>query len=179
MGKFLMNYSEEIKKSMRLISKNPKTIFLGQSVEVPGNLLFKSLQLVPRKKKLEMPVFEETQMGISIGLALNGFIPITCYPRFDFFIISLNQTINHLDKMNQISSNEYNPFVIIRVLVGGKKGIEAGPQHTGNYTRAMKNMLKFLNVVELKKPSQIYKSYKSCLIKKKSTVFIEYSDSYK
>ena len=174
-----MNYTEEIKKSMQMISKNPKTIFLGQSVEVPGNLIFKSLKLVSVKKKLEMPVFEETQMGISIGLALNGFIPITCYPRFDFFILSLNQTINHLDKMNQISSNEYNPFVIIRVLVGGKKGIDAGPQHTGNYTKAINNMLKFLNVIELKNPHQIYKSYKNCLSKKKSTVFIEYSDSYK
>ena len=48
-----MNYTKEIQKSMKFISKNPKTIFLGQSVEVPGNLLFKSLQLVPRKKKYE------------------------------------------------------------------------------------------------------------------------------
>jgi len=173
-----MDYSNEIKKSMHLLSKNPKTIFLGQSVEVPGNLLFKSLERVPRKKKLELPVFEETQMGMAIGLSLNGFIPITCYPRFDFFILSMNQTINHLDKFNQISSKEFDPFVIIRVLVGGKKSIDAGPQHTGNYTSSMRKMLKFLNVVELKNSSQIYKSYKNCINKKKSTLFVEYSDSY-
>ncbi len=173
-----MNYKNEIKKSMQMLSKNPKTIFLGQSVEVPGNLLFKSLEKVPHKKKLELPVFEETQMGMAIGLSLNGFIPITCYPRFDFFILSLNQTINHLDKFNLISSNEFDPFVIIRVLVGGKKGIDAGPQHTGNYTSAMKKMIKFLNVIELKNSSQIYKSYKNCINKKKSTLFVEYSDSY-
>ncbi|MDA9647891.1 hypothetical protein N9T17_04235 [Candidatus Pelagibacter sp.] len=173
-----MNYSNEIKKSMHMLSKNPKTIFLGQSVEVPGNLLFKSLERVPRKKKLELPVFEETQMGMAIGLSLNGFIPLTCYPRFDFFILSMNQTINHLDKLNQISSKEFDPFVIIRVLVGGKKSIDAGPQHTGNYTSAMRKMLKFLNVIELKNSSQIYKSYKNCINKKKSTLFVEYSDSY-
>ncbi len=174
-----MSYTNEIKKSMQMLSKNSKTIFLGQSVEVPGNLIFKSLERVPRKKKLELPVFEETQMGLAIGLSLNGFIPITCYPRFDFFILSMNQTINHLDKLNQISSNEFDPFVIIRVLVGGKKGIDAGPQHTGNYTSAMKKMLKFLNVIELKNSSQIYKSYNNCITKKKSTLFVEYSDSYK
>ena len=140
-----MNYSNEIKKSMLMLSKNSKSIFLGQSVAVPGNLLFKSLELVPPRKKLELPVFEETQMGMAIGLSLDGFIPITCYPRFDFFILSMNQTINHLDKLNQISSNEFDPFVIIRVLVGGRKGIDAGPQHTGNYTSAMKKMVKFLN----------------------------------
>lgn len=174
-----MNYTNAIKKSMHMLSKNPKTIFLGQSVEVPGNLLFKSLEQIPRKKKLELPVFEETQMGMAIGLSLNGFIPITCYPRFDFFILSMNQTINHLDKLNQISSKEFEPFVIIRVLVGGKIGIDAGPQHTGNYTSAMRKMLKFLNVIELKSSSQIYKSYKNCIKKKKSTLFVEYSDSYK
>ena len=91
----------------------------------------------------------------------------------------MNQTINHLDKLYQISSNEFNPFVIIRVLVGGKKGINAGPQHTGNYTSAMKKMVKFLNVVELKSSAQIYKSYKNCISKKKSTLFVEYSDLYK
>ena len=174
-----MNYSNEIKKSMLMLSKNSKSIFLGQSVAVPGNLLFKSLELVPPRKKLELPVFEETQMGMAIGLSLDGFIPITCYPRFDFFILSMNQTINHLDKFYQISSNEFNPFVIIRVLVGGKKGINAGPQHTGNYTSAMKKMVKFLNVVELKSSAQIYKSYKNCISKKKSTLFVEYSDLYK
>ncbi len=174
-----MNYTNEIIKSMQMLSKNPKTIFLGQSVEVPGNLLFKSLKRVPLKKKLELPVFEETQMGMAIGLSLNGFIPVTCYPRFDFFILSMNQTINHLDKLNQISSNEFDPFVIIRVLVGGKIGIDAGPQHTGNYTAAMRKMLKFLKVVELKNSNQIYKSYKKCITNKESTLFVEYSDLYK
>ena len=48
-----MNYTNEIKKSMHMLSKNPKAIFLGQSVEVPGNLLFKSLERVSHKKKLE------------------------------------------------------------------------------------------------------------------------------
>ena len=174
-----MNYTDEIKKSMKMLSRNSKTIFLGQSVEVPGNLLFKSLDLVAPKKKLELPVFEETQMGMAIGLALNGFVPVTCYPRFDFFILSMNQTVNHLDKLKLISSNEFNPFVIIRVLVGGKKGIDAGPQHTGNYTISMKKMLKYLKIVELKNSSQIYKSYRNSIKKKESTLFIEYSDSYK
>ena len=174
-----MDYKNEIKKSMHMLSKNPKTIFLGQSVEVPGNLLFKSLENIVIQKKIELPVFEETQMGLAVGLSLNGFIPVTCYPRFDFFILSMNQTINHLDKMNQISSGEFNPFVIIRVLVGGKKGIDAGPQHTGNYTSAMRKMLKFIKVIELKNSNQIYKSYEKCIAKKESTLFVEYSDFYK
>ena len=40
-------------------------------------------------------------MGMSIGLALNGYIPITCFPRFDFLILAFNQLVNHLDKIKK------------------------------------------------------------------------------
>ena len=85
-------------------------------------------------------------MGMAIGMSLNGFIPISCYPRFDFFILSLNQTINHLDKMKQISSNEFNPFVIIRVLVGSKKPMDAGLQYTQNYLKNLNLCVKILKL---------------------------------
>lgn len=173
-----MSYFDEIKKSMSFLSKQKKIIFLGQSVEVPGNLIFKSLQHIDKKKKLEMPVFEETQMGISIGLSLNGFIPVTCYPRFDFFILSLNQLVNHLDKFEKISSHEFKPFVIVRVLVGAKKPIDAGLQHTQNYFKEIKSMLKYVDVINLKNKIEIYKSYKKAVKLKKSTVFVEYSEKY-
>ena len=178
MGKFLMSYTNEIKRSMQMLSKNPKTIFLGQSVEVPGNLLFKSLENIVIQKKIELPVFEETQMGLAVGLSLNGFIPVTCYPRFDFFILSLNQTINHLDKLKDISSNEFNPFVIIRVLVGSKKPMDAGLQHTQNYFREISSMCKNIKIENLDKKEKIFKSYKDCLKTKKSTIFVEYSEKY-
>ena len=178
MGEFLMTYKSEIIKSMKYLGQKSNTIFLGQSVAVPGNLIYGSLEKVTNKKKLELPVFEDTQMGMSIGLSLNGFIPVTCYPRFDFFILSLNQTINHLDKLHMISSKEYRPFVIIRVLVGSKKPIDAGLQHTQNYSRELKSMAKYLKIVELKNKNQIFKEYKKCFDKKLATIFVEYSSMY-
>ncbi len=173
-----MTYIGEIKKSMLLVSKYRHSLFLGQSVKVPGNLLYNSLSKISNSKKLELPIFEDTQMGISIGLSLNGFIPVTCYPRFDFFILSLNQTINHLDKIKDISSNEFNPFVIVRVLVGSKKPMDAGLQHTQNYFRELKSMCKNIKVVNLNNKKKIFKSYKECLKNKKSTIFVEYSELY-
>jgi len=170
-----MTYKKEIIRSMKLISKNKKSIFIGQSVAVPGNLLFPSLKDVPKNQKLELPIFEETQMGIAIGLALNGFLPISCYPRFDFFILSLNQTVNHIDKLNQISSNEFNPFVIIRVMVGSKKPVNAGIQHTMDYSKELRQMLKYIDVIQLKDSKEVYRSYNKVLKEKKNTVFVEYN----
>jgi len=173
-----MTYIGEIKKSMLLVSKHRNSLFLGQSVKVPGNLLYNSLSKISNSKKIELPIFEDTQMGISIGLSLNGFIPITCYPRFDFFILSLNQTINHLDKLYMISSKEYKPFVIARVLVGSKKPIDAGLQHTQNYYNELKSMAKYIKIIELKKKNQVFKEYKNCFDKKISTIFVEHSSMY-
>ena len=51
-----------------------------------GNAIYNTLVKVP-KKKIEMPVFEDVQMGLSLGMALNGYVPISCFPRFDFLIL--------------------------------------------------------------------------------------------
>lgn len=173
-----MKYSDEIKKSMHFLAKQKKTIFLGQSISYPGNLLYYGLKDVKKSKKIETPIFEDTQMGIAIGLSLNGYIPINCYPRFDFFLLAFNQLINHLDKIYDISSKEFSPFVVNRVLVGAKKPVDAGLQHTQNYTKELKSMAKNLKIVELKDKKKIISTYKDIYKKKESTVVVEYSELY-
>ena len=74
-------------------------------------------------------------MGLSIGLALSGYIPVTCYPRFDFLLCAMNQLVNHLDKIRIMSNNEFKPRVIIRTSIGPKKPLDGGVQHTQNYTK--------------------------------------------
>lgn len=163
---------------MDFLAKKKNSIFLGQSVSEKGNLIYESLVNVDKHKKYELPVFEDTQMGLSIGLSLNGFLPVSCYPRFDFFLLALNQTINHLDKLNQISSKNFNPFVITRVMVGSKKPIDAGLQHTQNYYNELKSMCKFIKVINLNNEKKISREYKNCIDKKVSTIFVEYSSLY-
>ena len=113
-----MKYKEELIKSMNWLSKKSNTVFLGQSVSYSGNAIFNTLREVDDSKKIELPVFEDLQMGISTGMALNGFVPISCYPRFDFLILAMNQLVNHLDKFQTMSELIYKPKVIIRVAIG-------------------------------------------------------------
>lgn len=183
MGKFLMKkltYKSEISKSMKWLSDKKNTIFIGQAVEFSGHALSATLSDVPIKKKFELPVFEETQMGISIGLAMSGFIPINLYPRFDFFILSLNQFINHLDKLNEMTNGKIKTKVITRVAIGTKIPFSAGPQHTQDYTKAIKNMVTDINVVNLTDTKTIFKEYRKAYERKdhKSTLFIEHGDFY-
>ena len=174
----MKNYSDEIIKSMKFLSSKKNTIFLGQSVVYPGNLLYKTLKQINKSKKIELPVFEDVQMGMSLGMSINGIYPITCYPRFDFLILALNQLVNHADKLKIITLDQYLPKMIIRVLVGAKKPLDGGEQHTQNYVKTIKKMFKTIKVFDLKNDKKVFKSYKEAFSNGKINLMVEYSEKY-
>ena len=94
-----MKYKDELIKAMKWLGNKQDTVFLGQACAVSGHAISSTLVDVPIEKRIELPVFEEMQLGMSTGMALEGFTTITMYPRFDFFILACNQLVNHLDKM--------------------------------------------------------------------------------
>ena len=167
-----MTYKSELIKSMEYLGKKKDTIFLGQSVSYPGNSMFNTLINVSSKKKIELPVFEDVQMGMSIGMAMNGFVPITCYPRFDFLICGMNQLVNHLDKMRLMSRGEIRPKVLIRTSIGPKKPLNGGPQHTQDYTQQFKKILTEIKIVYLKSPKQIFPEFKKAYLDKNSYSYL-------
>jgi pyruvate/2-oxoglutarate/acetoin dehydrogenase E1 component len=173
-----MKYFDELKRSMEWLGTKPNTVFLGQAIGFSGHAISNTMNNVPQDKRIELPVLEETQLGMSTGMALEGWVPITCYPRFDFFILSLNQLVNHLDKMQDMSKGDMKPKVIIRVAVGSKVPFSAGPQHTQNHTEAMRKMLTEVEVVELTEPEQIFDAFKTAYESEKSTLIIEHSEYY-
>ena len=178
MGYFQMTYKEELIKAMEILGNNEKTIFLGQSVEYTGSVIYGTLIKVPDRKKIELPIIEDTQMGMSSGLSLEGFIPVTIFPRMDFLILAANQLVNHLDKIQEISNNQFNPKVIIRTAIGSKFPIDSGLQHSSDYAEALKILLKNINVVKLTKSEDIVPEYKKALESDRSTILIEVSDFY-
>ena len=132
-----------------------------------------------KKKKIELPVFEEAQMGLSTGLAINGYVPICIYPRFDFLLLAMNQFVNHLDKIRYMSFGEFKPRVIIRTSIGSKRPLDGGVQHTQNYTKIFKSILTEVEVIDLKNKKNIFKKFKRAYYRKdgKSSLIIENGDS--
>jgi len=173
-----MKYKEELDRAMEWLATKSNTVFMGQAIGFSGHAISNTMTKVPQDKRIELPVFEELQMGIATGMALEGWVPVTCYPRFDFFILGLNQLVNHLDKIQDMSQGNMKPKVIIRVAVGSKLPFSAGPQHTQNHTEAMKKMLTEVNVVELTEPEQIFNVFVDAYNSDKSTLIIEHSEYY-
>ena len=175
-----MKYFYELKKSMEFLSKNNKCIFIGQAVEVPGTAMSNTLKDVNKIKKLELPVTEEMQMGMTIGLLMNGYIPVSIFPRWNFLLCATNQLVSHLDKFPTITEGKVNPNLIIRTSVGSQRPLFPGHQHIGNMSEAYRKMLSNVEIIELEEPEDILKSYKKAYERKdgKSTLLVEFGDFY-
>ena len=152
-----MTYEEELTKAMTWLGEQQDIIFIGQQVCYPGNAMFKTLEGVPMEKRIELPVAEEMQMGISLGMALTGKTVISIYPRFDFLLLAVNQLVNHIDKLEDYTHGQYHAKVIIRVGIGSTKPMYPGVQHCGDYTEAFRKLVK-MPVAKIHFPEQVFES---------------------
>ncbi len=175
-----MKYFDELKRSMEWLAENPEVCFLGQAVEYPGTAMTNTLSGVDKNKLIEMPVTEEMQMGISVGMAINGTVPVSIFPRWNFLLLAANQLVNHLDKLPVYSNGEYKPKVIIRTSIGSERPINPQVQHTGDFSEAFKLMLKNVEVIVLDEPEQIFPAFQKAYLRKDgcSTILVEYGDYY-
>ena len=175
-----MRYFDELKRSMEYLGKKNNTIFIGQAVEVPGTAMSNTLKNINKKKLLELPVAEEMQMGMTLGLAMDNNVPVSIFPRWNFLLYGINQLINHIDKFKVMTGNEIVPKLIIRTGIGSKRPLHPQYQHIGDFSNSIQKMCTTLEVIKLNNPKDIFPAYKKAYERKdgKNTILVEYGDYY-
>lgn len=158
----------DLKAAMTWLGLQPDTLFLGQGVGYSGTKLSESFEGVPAEKRIEFPVAENLQLGVSIGLALEGFVPVSIFPRLNFLLCAMDQLVNHLDKLPIYSDRGYAPKVIIRTAVGAKQPLDAGPQHTGDCSLALETMLQTIQVCRMRNHYRIQQPVSNPLLMRSS-----------
>lgn len=141
-------YKDALTNSMNSLASN-NFVFVGQQIVYAGNPMSTTLGDVSKERMIELPVMEETQMGMSLGMAMAGDKVITFYPRWDFIILAANQLINHVDKYQMMTGK--NLTLLIRLGKGSDKPLDPGHQHKGNYFSEFSSMcknIKFHNLTE-------------------------------
>jgi pyruvate/2-oxoglutarate/acetoin dehydrogenase E1 component len=173
-------YMDELSKAMTYLGQQENAVFIGQSVEVAGTAMRNTLLDVGAEKLIELPVEEDFQMGIAIGMALSGLVPVSIFPRWNFLLLATNQIVNHLDKLKELTQLDTPGKVIIRTGIGSENPLHPGPQHTGDFTEAFRLMCPHLNVVRLDSKEMIFDEYKKAFERKDgvSSILIEWSDKY-
>ena len=169
-------YKDALSKSMEELSKKDNIVFIGQQIIYRGNPMSTTLDNVDKNLMIELPVMEETQMGMSLGLAMAGKCVVTFYPRWDFIISATNQLVNHLDKYEMMTG--VKPHILIRLGKGSDKPLDPGHQHRGSYLASYEMMCPNIKFYDLKSWKDIEETYKTVYEKGGISVIVEYPELY-
>lgn len=172
----LSHYKDALTDAMTFLAKHDNTIFIGQQIVYAGNPMSTTLINVSKDKMIELPVMEETQMGMSLGLAMTGKTVVSFYPRWDFIVSATNQLVNHIDKYEIMTGKKAN--ILIRLGKGSDTPLDPGVQHKNSYLEEFKSMcpnIKFHNLTETDK---IYETYIGALHEGGVHVLVEYPQLY-
>lgn len=178
-NRLIPSYFDALGSAMAALGQMPNTIFMGQGVGVAGTTMSDTLNGVPAAKRLELPVAEDMQMGMAIGMAIEGLLPICIFPRWNFMLLAANQLVNHLDRLPLYSNGGYKPKVIIRTAVPSAAPFNPGPQHDDDFTDAFAAMLRTVRVVRLYTAPMIASAYRDAVAAEYSTVLVEFTEQYK
>lgn len=113
------------------IATNSEMLFIGEDILSPYGGAFKvtkELSNIAPGRVLTTPISEAAIIGISNGLALNGFKPFAELMFGDFITLAFDQIINHASKFHHIFNKKVNCPVVIRTPMGGRRGY--GPTHS-------------------------------------------------
>ena len=172
----LSPYKDKLTDAMTFLAQKDNTIFIGQQIVYLGNPMSTTLTNVPKEKMIELPVMEETQMGMGLGLSMTGKTVISFYPRWDFIVSATNQLVNHVDKYELMTGKKAN--ILIRLGKGSDTPLDPGVQHKNNYFNEFKSMcpnIKFHNLTEI---DTLYETYINAYNEGGVHVLVEYPQLY-
>lgn len=171
-GDVLNDYKSAIHNEMISLA-NAGAMFLGQQINPED--FYGTLAGISKSVRMEMPVAEELQTGIAIGMALRGVLNVSIYQRMDFLLRAADQIVNHLGLIKQLSNGKFDPHVILRTTVGSHSPLDVGAQHNKDLTSAFEKMCTF-PVIQVKTANEVRSAYK--LARKQTVLIIEMQDLY-
>lgn len=172
----LSPYKDALTEAMTFLGQQENIVFIGQQIVYAGNPMSTTLTDVSKDLMIETPVMEETQMGMSLGMAMTGKTVVTFYPRWDFIISATNQLINHVDKFELMTGKKVN--ILIRLGKGSDTPLDPGHQHKGNYLNEFKSLCPHIKFHDLTNADEILDIYKTAFTEGGVHVLVEYPQLY-
>ena len=172
----LSPYKDALTAAMTFLGEQDDTVFIGQQIVYAGNPMSTTLGNVSKDKMVELPVMEETQMGMTLGIAMTGKHVITFYPRWDFIVSATNQLVNHVDKYELMTGKKVN--ILIRLGKGSDTPLDPGHQHKGNYFEEFKRLCPHITFHNLTDHGTILDTYKDAFNNGGVHVLVEYPQLY-
>lgn len=172
-------YHAELCRAMEWLGRQPDVVFLGQGVANNGTSMSDTFAGVPMEKRVEMPVAEEMQVGMCVGMSLRGLVPICIVPRWNFALRAADAIVNHMDRLPVYSGGGFRPRVIVRTAVPSASPFDPGAQHDADFTEAFRLMLRTTRVVTLDDAGAILPAYREAYESQGSAILVERVEHYR
>ncbi len=136
------------------MERNPNVVVLGEDVGRDGGVFRVTEGLLERfgeDRVIDTPLSESGIVGISIGMAAYGLIPVAEIQFMGFIYGAMEQLISHASRIRTRSRGRYHCPMVVRTPYGA--GIHA-PEHHSESTEAMLVHTPGLKVVVPASPSE-------------------------
>ena len=113
-----------------LLKENKKVLFFGEDIKDPYGGAFKITKNLTNKFPKNIystHISEASIVGMTSGLAVEGYKPIVEVMFGDFLSLAFDQILNNLSKFHFMYENFKTP-IVIRTPMGGRRGY--GPTHS-------------------------------------------------
>ena len=163
----------------RAMAEDERVIVLGEDVAVAGGVFRATEGLLGRfgpERVLDTPLAETALAGMSIGLAAQGFRPVTEFQFMGFIYPALDQLINHAARLRNRTRGRLSCPLVFRTPMGA--GIHA-PEHHSESTEALFAHIPGIRVVTPSSPARAYGLLLAAIRDPDPVIFLEPTRLYR
>jgi len=133
-----LNIVQSVNQGLRQeMDRNPDVIVLGEDVGLDGGVFRVTEGLLDRfgeDRVIDTPLSESGIVGVAIGMAAYGLVPVAEIQFMGFLYSAMEQLISHASRIRTRSRGRYHCPLVVRTPYGA--GIHA-PEHHSESTEAM------------------------------------------
>jgi len=127
-----MTYIEAIRSGMRdEMTRDERVIVMGEDVGVKGGV-FKATDGLHKEfgemRVIDTPLAESAIVGVAIGAAINGLLPIAEIQFQDFILPAIDQIVSEAAKIRYRSNGDFHVPMVVRAPFGG--GVHGALYHS-------------------------------------------------
>jgi 2-oxoisovalerate dehydrogenase E1 component beta subunit len=163
----------------RAMAEDPQVVVLGEDVGVDGGVFRATDGLLKRfgpERVLDTPLAEGMIAGVSVGLAAQGFRPVSEIQFTGFIYPAIDQLVNHAARLRTRTRGRLTCPMVMRSPCGG--GIRA-PEHHSESPEAMFAHIPGLRVVVVSSPARAYGLLLAAIRDPDPVVFLEPTRLYR
>jgi 2-oxoisovalerate dehydrogenase E1 component beta subunit len=163
----------------RSMADDPSVIVIGEDVAANGGVFRATDGLLARfgeERVLDTPLAETVLAGMSVGLAAQGFRPVTEFQFMGFIYPALDEVINHAGRLRNRTRGRLTCPLVFRAPMGA--GIHA-PEHHSESTEALFAHIPGIRVVIPSSPARAYGLLLSAVADPDPVMFFEPTRLYR